>query len=135
MSKQANHRTWERPYFYILIPLLSFVLSFLVGESVTADLFSSNRIEELRKHSLQYHRANIVRYTLKPSQVVRPDGNRVWYINEHGLRGESFSLEKPKFQIRIIIIGGSAVFDQNASGNLHWPKLIENALHAKGYTM
>lgn len=50
----------------------------------------------------------------------------------NGYRGEKFSIEKPKDEIRIFVLGGSHVYDPSAVLNEDWPHLIEKNLHQKG---
>ena len=51
-------------------------------------------------------------------------------INEFGYRGPSFSVSKPEGTRRIIVLGGSAVFDPNADG---WPHLTQDFLKTTGH--
>ena len=94
----------------------------------------SSTIESLRKRSLVYKPTNIARYILAPNQTVQIQNIRTFRINEYGYRGEPFSVPKPKGVVRIIILGGSAVFDQNVSEGEDWPHLVQNNLRAKGFT-
>ena len=61
-----------------------------------------------------------------------------FFINDLGYRGPNFSARKPQGIRRIVIVGGSTVFDANAkdpsaSETRDWPHLVERFLRNKGY--
>ena len=58
-----------------------------------------------------------------------------YHINPKGYRGKDFSIIKPEEAIRIIIYGGSSVFDTSAyiNENRDWPHKVEDLLHGMGY--
>jgi lysophospholipase L1-like esterase len=119
-------------FFLVWCGIASLVV-FILSEVLVRIFLASCSVKTLRTRSLQYRPAIIVRHTLKPEQTVRPDSNRLWHINEYGYRGKSFSVAKPEGVIRIAILGGSAVFDQNVSDDRDWPHLIESDLRARGF--
>jgi len=63
--------------------------------------------------------------------------DHVYRINSVGYRASSFAVNKPEGLIRIVVLGGSAVFDPNSSdaseneGN-SWPDLVQRDLEADG---
>ena len=57
---------------------------------------------------------------------------RGWRINEKGYRGKDFSRVKKGGTTRILIYGGSAVFDTNMTYGNDWPSRIERLLKEKG---
>ena len=62
---------------------------------------------------LTVKRSPVLGYRLLPNQQ-----NSVWKINEQGFRADqSLSLDKPKDETRIFVLGGSAAFGQLSSGN------------------
>ena len=54
-------------------------------------------------------------------------------INSLGYRGEEFSSRKPAGVFRIVVVGGSAVFDLYSKPDEDWPHLIQRRLREKGY--
>ena len=66
-------------------------------------------------------------------RILKKDAQR-WQINSLGYRGEDFSQIKPAGEVRVLIYGGSFVFDIEAKTNEHWPQLVENELKKQGLT-
>lgn len=56
-----------------------------------------------------------------------------WQINSLGYRGPEFSWEKPEGTIRILIYGGSFVFDIRTAGEMDWPRQAEKILRQRGH--
>ena len=54
-------------------------------------------------------------------------------INAKGYRGEDFSWRKAPGTQRIVVCGGSAVFDIRQPEGEHWPARLERELHALGH--
>ncbi|MDC8447826.1 MAG: hypothetical protein LV473_05680 [Nitrospira sp.] len=65
--------------------------------------------------------------------LVKAVGAKTYFINEHGSRGASFKLPKPPGVRRIVVLGGSTVFDLNADEGFDWPHLVEKFLKEKGH--
>jgi lysophospholipase L1-like esterase len=65
--------------------------------------------------------------------LVKDMGAKTYFINEHGSRGTSFKLPKPPGVRRIVVLGGSTVFDLNADEGFDWPHLVEKLLKEKGH--
>jgi hypothetical protein len=66
--------------------------------------------------------------------VYHADG-RLRFQIKNGYRNGSFIPEKPDGEIRIVILGGSGVFDPSATGvNQDWPAQTERVLHERGWT-
>ena len=61
------------------------------------------------------------------------EGTGAACINERGYRGQTFAVPKPKGTIRIVFLGGSAVFDTHAPEGRDWPHLVEEELHTRGW--
>jgi len=123
----------KRLGFYLAMAGVAFLLVFTIGEAAVRIFLPSFTIESLRKRSLQYSPAILVPYMLEPNQTIVLDTVRSLEINEHGYRGKSFSLEKPAGVVRIVVLGGSAAFDQIVGRNQDWPHLIERDLKTRGY--
>jgi len=56
-----------------------------------------------------------------------------YHINAYGYRGTDFKWEKPEGTTRILVYGGSSVFDIHASGEEHWPKRLQRSLVERGH--
>ena len=89
--------------------------------------------EALRERSLQYQPTIYARHVL-PAMTQRVDawGGGQIEVNSNGYRGEEFSVRKPPGTIRIMIIGGSSVFDLGAPKGLDWPHQVEQRLRDLG---
>ena len=92
----------------------------------------------LSEHSLHYQPALFSRLTfpqsIQDTTVTFPKSGEVHYrINSLGYRGREFTEEKPPGEIRIIIYGGSSVFDIANSEGADWPSRTEEILHSEGF--
>ena len=89
----------------------------------------------LKDQSLQYVPSPVSK-PIFPNRAVRAKGwkKASYQINEKGYRGKDFSLPKPTETIRIMIYGGSAVFDLSADEGEHWPALVEKELRSLGFS-
>ncbi len=92
--------------------------------------------ETLKNRSLQYSPALFARHVF-PQKEVRAYGewsnSPEFYINDNGYRGHSFAATKPEGVIRIIIYGGSAVFDPYQPEGRDWPHRVETILKENGF--
>jgi lysophospholipase L1-like esterase len=92
--------------------------------------------ETLRKKSLEYEATLFARHAFpKLAQDKWPTPSRHIAISERGYRGKSFSVPKPPGEVRIVVLGGSSVFDPFASEGRDWPHLLEEHLKARGRPM
>ena len=69
----------------------------------------------------------------KERYVGRFENEGDYYINKKGYRGPNFSTIKPQDTIRVIIYGGSSVFDVGSDKNTDWPQKVERLLKEKGH--
>ena len=126
--------------FTVLAILMSIGVLILVGE-VGVRLFVKNgeiTPEVLRKRSVQYEPVFFARHAFKQEAriVNTPFGKKkdlVWEINEKGYRGPNFEGDKPDGIIRIMIYGGSAVFDTKSTKGEDWPHRVERKLREIGF--
>ena len=134
----------RRVYFAIML-VLGFVLPLVLSEAAVRVLYRYNTPDTVRGHSLQYLPARFARHRLQPSQLVHLDEawglksagqatGRVTRINDLGYRGAPFSPEKPAGVRRVIVLGGSSVFDPGASEGEDWPHLVGRKLAERGLT-
>jgi len=119
-------------------------MGFLLAESLTRLFLRYNTPDTVRQHSLQYLPSVFGRHRLKPDQAVstsgawgdpaNPDGSgRTFTINERGYRGVPITIPKPESTIRIVVLGGSSVFDVNANEGADWPHLVQEFLRHSGH--
>lgn len=142
----------KRPRLYLATSFISLLIFVLSAEVVVRLSLPFNTPDTIRKYSLQYIPSFFARGLLKPmAEIVEEDSDKALgkkgqaevpahrlFINNHGYRGPNFSARKPQGIRRIIIVGGSTVFDANAkdpsaSETNDWPHLVERFLRNKGY--
>lgn len=130
----------------------SIILCFFLIEIAIRVFLPFNTPDTIRHHSLEYTPTVFARTLLEPvDRLVDLDGAKAWgtkladapseqsiYISANGYRGDSFPPRKATGTTRIIVIGGSAVFDQYVSDSISsynnsWPNLVQEQLRAKGY--
>lgn len=85
----------------------------------------------MKEANLEFDSEVLRRYVFpqKEKDVVGLGGAR-WHINALGYRGHDFSVEKPSDTVRIIIYGGSQVFDMQ---EVDWPHRVEEVLRNSGF--
>jgi lysophospholipase L1-like esterase len=138
-------------WLYLVCTGLSVVFALACGELLVRLLLPFNNPDIVKKQSLQYVPSLFSRHLLRPTQVVEHyestadptrDKNRqlrpIYSINAAGYRGADFQLRKPEGVTRIIVTGGSTVFDikvldSNAHEASDWPHLTERLLKARGF--
>ncbi len=119
----------------ILLALVSAFIAFLV-------LFAIGEVARRLKEpswalsmDVKYQPYVFARHILKPGERVAKSRNHPeweYHINNHGYRGNNFSIEKPPGQVRLLFYGGSHVFDSRSKPP-SWPELAEKILHNRGY--
>ncbi len=129
------------------------LFSFLMAIFVMAGIFLGAEVltrifrpyytpDTVREASLVYVPSIFARSLLAPRQGLvsrlHSSGQESFYINEAGYRGVSLPVQKPKGERRVVIIGGSAVFDPFAIDKMgqeptDWPSLVEYELKDRGY--
>jgi lysophospholipase L1-like esterase len=117
--------------FSIILPTF---IALLAGE-IYFRLFREYMTPEiLKEKSLQYIPSlfSIAGFPEK-KQKIEPHGYiKGYYINSEGYRGHDFPKKKIKGTIRIIIYGGSSVFDIFSPEGKDWPHQVEQMLKEKG---
>ena len=137
-------RRRARLYFALML-LLGITVPLLVAEVAVRALFRYNSPDTVREHSLQYLPTLFARHRMKPNQALDLDEawgvksagdatRRVYRINDLGYRGDPFPVEKPAGTRRVIVLGGSSVFDPGASEGEDWPHLVGRKIAGKGIT-
>jgi lysophospholipase L1-like esterase len=127
---------------YLITGIISLSVVLICGEILVRILLPFNNPDTLKSRSLQRVESLFSRHLLKPTQFVVKEGDSKakgqvqksgYFINSLGYRGADFAVKKPEGVIRIIVIGGSSVFDPNArdtspeEGN-DWPHLVGRLL-------
>ena len=129
----------------IAIQALVIVVAFLffgelIGRGYEKQL-ARVRPRQLQKESLEFSPSvfathvfptkvqNFVNRYWRSSKYGNPD----YYINAKGYRGPDFNVEKKPGTIRIIVYGGSSVFDLALPEGKDWPHQVEQYLHADGF--
>ncbi len=127
-----NDYTLKKKTALILITIfISFFISLLLGESYIRLFAEYSTPETVREKSLQFESSLFARNVF-PQKEQNVEHNKVnIFINNKGYRGNNFTVGKSEGLIRIIIFGGSAVFDPKVPGEKHWPHRIENILKDK----
>ncbi|MEZ4649687.1 MAG: hypothetical protein R3E97_13065 [Candidatus Eisenbacteria bacterium] len=116
---------------------LPFVLAVLCGEIAVRVLSKSGHVtpETRKAETLPYKGTAVARHCFQPGprEIPGPEEGQVYRIDNHGYRGPDFEWEKPEGTVRIVVYGGSAVFDIAASEGEDWPRQLEVALHEMGH--
>jgi len=90
--------------------------------------------DTLRARSLEYE-ATLFSRNAFPQMLQRkhatPSGDVV--ISPRGYRGQLFAIPKPPGTVRVVMLGGSSLFDMYAREGQDWPRLIETNLRGRGY--
>ena len=120
----------KRMIFSIIAILLSMFIALSLVEAyirLTKEYWTP---EIIGKKSIQYSPALFARHVfpLEEQNIER----KGWFINSKGYRGKDFSRKKDNEIIRVIVYGGSAVFDSKVSYEKDWPSRLEVLLKEKG---
>lgn len=138
--------------YLICTAVISGSIVFAGGEALVRLFLPFNNPDTIRNHSLQYVPSIFSRHRLKPvgrlidtstsaalgKKSLSDEGR--FFINDVGYRGPNFAPAKPERLTRIIIVGGSTVFDQyrkdegpHRTGD--WPHLVERLLRGRGFNV
>jgi len=125
--------------------LLGLIAGLLVAEVGVRLTLRYNSPATVRAHSLQYLPSVYARHRLKPGQEF--DAGLAWgapppgtpagpviAINDRGLRGGPIAVPKPAGTVRVVVLGGSMVFDIHAGEGEDWPHLAGALLRARGHS-
>ncbi len=141
MTKRSNR---SNRLFVLLTILLMLGVTAVIGE-IYLRVFAADKVwtpEQLKQDSWQLDPAVFAQHVFPlreqlfiDKQWAKPgEGYLKRYVNKLGYRGAEFSPVKPQGVTRILIYGGSFVFDIYASLNQDWPNQIQMLLHERGYT-
>ncbi|MCK5347504.1 MAG: hypothetical protein KAR20_29040, partial [Candidatus Heimdallarchaeota archaeon] len=153
-TKVCNWRSEKKVLFSFLVILVLLFLIIIIGEiyirlvtshdNITPEILKS-KIENTNliyapslfsRHVFQ-QKEHFVKYSVKDTFRFELEGgfedSVKWHINQKGYRGSDFSVTKPEGMIRIIIYGGSFVFDIRTKKGMDWPHQLEAMLRTEGY--
>ncbi len=123
----------KKLFFILILLLIAFFASLLLGELYIRLFKVYLTPETVREKSIQYEPSLFARYVFPlKDQSFDHHNNVKIYINDKGHRGKEFTEKKSKGVTRIIIFGGSAVFDPKVPGEKDWPHRVENIFKNKG---
>ncbi len=127
------------------ISLGSLVVALLVAEGITRLFFeappqleSHNGPQYVRPIEPPIERELIPGVTtswLYPGCAYNEEKTIVARINEHGVRGRSFSAKKPEGVTRILCVGDSMTFGTGVQEDETWPVALQEVLEAEGKTV
>ncbi len=153
-TRVYNLRSEKRILFSFIVISVILFLAIAIGESYVRLISSDGYISpEIQKHKMENtnliyapslfsknvfpQKEHFVKYSIRDSfRFELEDGfedSVKWYINEKGYRGLNFSVAKPEGKIRIIVYGGSFVFDIRTKKGKDWPHLLQEILQNEGY--
>jgi lysophospholipase L1-like esterase len=130
----------KKNLFTVFTILMSMGVLIVLGE-VGIRLFVKNgdiTPEILRNRSVQYEPVVFARHAFKQEArlIEHTFGSKeglVWEINDQGYRGQNFEIQKADGTTRIIIYGGSAVFDTKSTKGEDWPHRVQGKLRGAGF--
>lgn len=113
--------------------LVSVVWIFIMGECLLR-ILPLPTTKEILEQSFSYEPSAFCMYRLatRDHDVLNPDGT-IRAIQRNGYRGEAFPFQKEDDEIRIVIMGGSFVFDPYTDYQKDFPNLLEQRLKHKGF--
>ena len=137
-------RTWKNSMRVVILNTFSLIIIFAIFEGIIRLFLPYNTpFQDRHSYNLQHQPSGYVRYFFQPNQILYSirDGkilyDKIRYrVNRYGYRGEDFPVQKEKGEIRIVILGGSHVFDlysYDYEQQPGFPRLIQNALRQDGY--
>lgn len=117
--------------------LVGVALALVLAEAAARLLFSWGDLapERLRDAGLPYGPAVFSRVVFRRHAVDVPANyapGGVWRINALGYRGPDFAAAKPAGVRRVMVYGGSSVFDLRAAEGDDWPRRVERLLRERG---
>lgn len=108
----------------------------LVAELLVRVFLPSGHLspERLRDAGMPYAPAIFSGAVFRQRAVEFPAlyGAGTWRVNSLGYRGPEFAARKPAGLLRVMVYGGSSVFDLQAAEGDDWPRRVERALRARG---
>jgi lysophospholipase L1-like esterase len=111
---------------------MSILVAILLGEMQVRLTKEYVTPEIIKERSLQYAPSLFARHVFPlKKQIIEKRG---WVINSNGYRGDDFTQTKNDNAIRVIVYGGSAVFDVKAPNGKDWPSRLGHLLNENAVT-
>ncbi|MBI5099504.1 MAG: SGNH/GDSL hydrolase family protein [Nitrospirae bacterium] len=134
-----NEYSWKKKlfFFFILVSITIFIA--ILSFEIYARIFKKYDTPAIIKEkSLKYEVSVFSKSILKREQKAKiwDDKKKQWveyYVSKKGYRGHDFNWNKPVGTIRIIIYGGSQVFDIYSPEEKDWPHQVEYILKNNGF--
>ncbi len=127
----SKYRTIKKIIFaFVVMPIF---LALIAGEVYVRIFHEYITPELLKEKSLQYI-PSLFSQVLFPEkkQIIEKSWHPEYIINTKGFRGKEFTKEENEGTIRIIIFGGSSVFDIYQPEGKDWPHQVEQLLNESG---
>lgn len=130
----------------IICIVITLPLLLLAGEAALRlqglKVIAKMRPAQLQSESLEYVPAVFARHLFVPREqrminrywASQKYGNPDYYLNEKGYRGRDFSAKKAPGTVRVMIYGGSSVFDLALPEGKDWPHRVQEYLQDDGLT-
>jgi len=121
--------------FVLTLAVSSAIVACLLAELAVRLFFGHYTPADLKAASLPYEPTVFARHAF-PRRQARAEGpgGVTYLINSQGYRGPEFSSEKSSGTIRIMIYGGSSVFDIYMPEGADWPRRVEAELQQRGFS-
>lgn len=127
--------------FQILVVIVLFPVLGEITVRILKDKIAVMRPLQLQKETLEYAPSVFARHVFPQKEqkfickywISKEYGNPDYFINPKGYRGRDFDIAKKPGSIRIIVYGGSAVFDLALPEGKDWPHRIEQFFHDDGF--
>jgi hypothetical protein len=137
MDELRTKLSTGRKALFALIPAVVVLVVVLIGLEIYVRKTSAYGYvtpEILRSMSPDYQPAVFARHVIRPAaERVVINGEERFVINSHGYRGHEFSTHKQPGTTRIMVYGGSSVFDAESKGEDDWPHRVERLLKTGGF--
>ncbi|MBF0346613.1 MAG: hypothetical protein HQL81_02990 [Magnetococcales bacterium] len=122
--------------FILALVIIPFIFSWIVGELYirsTVEYLTPEILDNKSSAQLEFVPTLFSRFGLRKDAPKFQDSPTHWQINSLGYLGPEFTIEKKAGTKRIIIYGGSQVFDGGAPRGEDWPHLVEKYLRDRNF--
>ncbi len=134
MHKVLSPSPAKKRTFVLTLAVASAIVACLSAEGAVRLFFGHYTPADLKAASLPYEATIFARHAFPRRQAkAEGPGGVTYLINSQGYRGPEFSSEKSSGVIRIMIYGGSSVFDIYMPEGADWPRRVEAELRQGGF--
>lgn len=134
-----NEYSWKKKLFFSFVSVSIIIFIAILSFEIYAHIFKKyDTPATIKEKSLKYEMSVFSKSILREEQKAKvlDDKKKKWveyYINGKGYRGHDFDFNKTPGTIRIIIYGGSQVFDIYNPEGKDWPHQVEYILKNNGF--